>query len=671
MRSLVLYILLTIAVPCSVFASDDAGTGSPFTMGAGARELSLSGASLTNPDLSTAAYWNPAVLAHAERWSVGGFHSRLYDSDVAYQYLGIAVPTMDFGGFGLGIFRLGIDDIERRNESNLLLPDQVEDDRLAFFLAYGREISGYDIGISASIEHHSIDSYSSTSSPGINISIGRSFRLGSEFIPEAAFVIGGRNLLKPGVKLVEETYKYPNSFEAGASVRLVPFQNWNQSLTLMAALEKTEDIDPRTSVGLEYNLESLLKLRGSVSDGNLSFGGGIGYRSMQIDYAFVERDLDDLHMFSISTSFGMPISKKRKLREQKREKAFNELMHNSLMSRNREMVSDLLARGQDELSTGNLVQADALFDRALFICRSGDLDSSEVKSLSEDTKSRLVEMNEREEFAKLLDSAEAKLEQSDYLAAEYFANQALEILPTSVKAQEIIDEAGTQLEISQTSHELIERRVIAVDSLLNYGRLEEALSVAQSLEAYSDTKPTVRLILRKAEFEFWRAEASTEFNDGNLTKCLNAVDSALARFPDHPWCLNMREQASAMRTSLTRPAAVEPEQVVKPLSEELAKEVAERYEEGRSLFEKGSLDEAVQRWERVEMLSPGYMSVRDYLIKAYKFIGVELYGRNDLKKAVDIWKKAAELDPSNTEIAGYIKRTETEISRLNELSYEY
>ena len=64
------------------------------------------------------------------------------------------------------------------------------------------------------------------------------------------------------------------------------------------------------------------------------------------------------------------------------------------------------------------------------------------------------------------------------------------------------------------------------------------------------------------------------------------------------------------------------------------------------------------------------MSVRDYLVDAYKFLGVELYTENRLSEALDVWQKAARLAPDSTEIAGYIKRTRHEISKLEEISYE-
>jgi len=64
------------------------------------------------------------------------------------------------------------------------------------------------------------------------------------------------------------------------------------------------------------------------------------------------------------------------------------------------------------------------------------------------------------------------------------------------------------------------------------------------------------------------------------------------------------------------------------------------------------------------------LSVREYLVNAYKFQGVDLYGQNQLTQAVSTWQKAAALAPQNTEIVDYINRTEAEIKKLQELSYD-
>ena len=116
-----------------VALAGNGGTESPFSLGAGARALGLGTADLVYCHPSVAAYWNPAALALTERYSLEAFHSGLYDSDAGYQYFGFAVPTMDFGSFGIGIFRLGIDGIEKRDANNLYL-GQISDSRLGLFL---------------------------------------------------------------------------------------------------------------------------------------------------------------------------------------------------------------------------------------------------------------------------------------------------------------------------------------------------------------------------------------------------------------------------------------------------------------------------------------------------------------------------------------------------------
>jgi len=109
-RAVPIIVGLLLLITPSIQAGDG-GTQSPFSLGAGAQDLALGGSGLNAPDPVTAVYWNPSALARVERISLGGFHSRLFESGVAYQYLGTAVPTMDIGSFGFGLFRLGVDGI--------------------------------------------------------------------------------------------------------------------------------------------------------------------------------------------------------------------------------------------------------------------------------------------------------------------------------------------------------------------------------------------------------------------------------------------------------------------------------------------------------------------------------------------------------------------------------
>ena len=142
---------------------------------------------------------------------------------------------MDWGCVGLGIFRLGISGIEVRDENNVLL-DETRDNRLAFYLAYGKTVSQYNLGLSISFERHELESYRATSSPAVSLSIGRDFGLGLNRFRDLSIALNLRNVIKPGIKLVDENISYPFTFDLGMSFRMQPCAGWDHDLVLSSAL---------------------------------------------------------------------------------------------------------------------------------------------------------------------------------------------------------------------------------------------------------------------------------------------------------------------------------------------------------------------------------------------------------------------------------------------------
>lgn len=672
MTRLLIYILALILPAIWIIpagAVNDGGTNSPFSFGAGARDISLGGANLTTSEITTAPYWNASRLIGAERLTISGFHSRLYDSDVAYQYFGLAIPTLDWGCFGIGVFRLGIDGIERRDENNMLL-GSFDDNRLAFYFAYARRLSGFNIGLSFMMESHSLDNYSATSSPGINFSIGRSFIINHKRIKEIAFAINGKNIIRPGIDLAGEKINDPYTIDLGVSLKMHPVMKWNNTLTISARLTKIDFIDPRYSAGLEYSFNDLFHLRGGLRDNKLSIGGGISYRMITFDYALAKRDLGSLHLFSITSSFGRSISEKREIRAKLSETKFNSMMINRLASRNIEMIEQLIQKGKEYNDNGVLAGAEQSFDKALFLARNGKVDTTEIYLLLQDANKRLADLNKKRLFSQYLDSARIKLESQDYLATGYFANQALLINPKSDVAGQYLNKANSALENIASSDEMIQERLLAIDSLIGYGQVSHARTIMKSLLQFAPDEKRIQLANRKVEFEYWREKATNAYGTNNLEAALSAIDSALTFFPGHKWCQQLRDR---MNTSIEEAFSKPKPAVVisaEPISADLRKEVESSYKTAQRFFEKGDLSQAVQRWEKVERLAPNYQSVREYLIKAYKFIGIELYGQNYLSEAIVTWNKAIQLNPGNDEINDYIKRTRNEIRKLDELTYD-
>ena len=666
MKQLIIIFLLLPAV--SVTAQSD-GMDSPFSFGTGARELALGESDLANCSPYTAAFWNPAALNSTQKLNLGIFHTKLYESGINYSYLGLAYPTVDFGTIGVGVFRLGVNDIEKRDENNLLT-GSFNDSRIAFYLAYGRSIRGYDIGISAMIEHHAIDEYNSTSSPGINISLSRIFHPGFTPVPEIDLCLAVRNLIKPNMRLMNETMSYPNSVNFGLTFRFIPSHNLNQHFNLSSNIQKTSGSETEYSFGVEYCLFDALNLRGSIHDENFSFGAGVEFKFVSFDYALVERDLDNLHMFSFTTSFGMTLDQKRKLREQRREREFERMMNENLDNRNSKMIEKLFQDADDALRENDYEKAVSLYDRGLFMARVNGYDSTDLYRKALKSYNFLNELQKKRKYESYVDTALMYYDEGDYLASRQYANLALTINSQSREAKKLIMRADSVITVSATRDRMIQNKLLQADSLLTYNRVDEALAVLQSLNEIADNNPEVATAIRKAEFKKQKQIAADRIRVNDFKRASIAIDSALSIYPDHPCCKRMSRkivQETKPDSPLKKPGSGNEQ---KNLSDDLKREIGQAYSSGQKFFEQGDLAQAIEYWETVERISPGYMSVREYLVKAYKFVGVKYYGQNSLQEAIASWKKALAIDPDNREIKSYISRTENEILKLQELTYD-
>lgn len=662
-------ILLGLILYCPLAASEDGGTRSPFSLGAGSRDLALSGAAGARCQPTAAMYWNASRLATAQQYSLTAFRTRLFDDDASYQYFGLAVPTLDYGTFGLGVFYLGVSGIEGRDGSNLLL-DSFDDSRTAVYLSYARHISGYAVGLTIYMEHHKLADYSASSSPGVNLALSRRFDFTAKRLSFIEAYVNARNVVKAGYKLVDETAEYPIGFEAGLSIGFKTLTQLNQRATLSLNIEKYDYVDPRLTAGLEYSINDMLHLRGGIRQSNPSAGAGIEYKGFSFDYALVERDMGSLHTFTLSSMFGSTIASRRKQRAQSREVEFQALMNQRMNNRNESLIQQLVDDGRNLLNSGNLSEAKTNFDRALFLARSSGQDTLQIAGLADETNARLDEILRLKRYNTYVDSATAAFDEGDYLSTKYFAGLALNEMSNSQEALSLRQAAADSLQNRFTREERIQRELLAADSLLSYGKISEAQLLLDQLYWEAPENTAVQMARNKAAFEKWKEQAQALYKSGKFNKAMAAVDSARNIFPGHKWCQLERSHIEKALGSLeTQNVPIEVKTTVQ-LTPEMQKEIAALYNEGRDKFKQGQLAEAIARWERVEILAPDFQSVRNYLVNAYKFVGVDLYGQNKLDAAIETWRKAANLDPANPEIIDYINRTEAEITKLQELSYE-
>ncbi len=653
----------------AALAANDGGTESPFAFGAGARELSLGGADLAACNFETAPFWNPARLATAQQYQISGFHSRLFDADVAYQYLGLITPTLDFGTFGIGIFRLGVSGIEVRDVNNFLL-GETADNRLALFLAYGRSLSNFDIGAAITFEHHSLADYSATSTPGLNLSAAKTMLLNSKVFKTVSVAVNVTNAIKPSIELDADNVSYPLSGAMSVTLGMKPLKDPDHSLALAASIRKTDQVNPHATVGLEYALNDLLFLRTGFNDANIAAGLGLKYSAVSFDYAIVDRDLDLLHTFTLTTSFGKPVNQRRAEKLAKREAEFNRLMGERLTEKNRGLVTSMTQEGQKYLDEGRLTEAVATFERALFMAKANTFDTAKINELVINSRIRLDEILNLKQYRENMDSAHTALARKDYISARYFATAALEQQPNANEPKQIIDKAAQALNQITARAEFIQERLAKADSLLSAGQITEAINLLNGLkQSYADDS-RVSQLHKKAHFERLREKATKSYTQRKFGEALAALDSTLVLYPNHEWCLALKASIISTQNvaAKTRTAAA-PKIVARP-SEQLLKEAENEYAIAQSMFTSGNLNGAITHWENVERLVPQYQSVREYLFKAYKFLGVEYYSQGMLREAINVWEKALLVVPDNDEIQTYILRTETELKKLEQLSYE-
>ena len=646
------YLFLTVAIYIlmivPIMASEDGGTTSPFRLGTGARELALGGSNIAESDFSSSPYWNASRLATAERYSLAGLHSRLFFQGSVYQYIGLAVPTLDHGGFGIGIFRQAIDGIERRDNANQLL-GETQENKMRVYLAHGRSWQGYEVGVAATIEYHSLDGLSSTSSPGLDISAGRRFIVHRWWLRSISTAINIRNLLRPGIKLADDTYRYPSEIKAGAAFNLKPHSSDDNNFLVSLSLSKGQNVSTRLAVGLEYSLMESFHIRGGSDGGNLSVGVGLQYDRIKFDYVVADRDFGSLHMVNLITSFGE--SKKIRLieRARVREEEFRNAMNEQLSARNKVMLEELIASGKRNMDSLNYSEAFSELERAMFLARSTGTDTAGIGVLLSRAKANLDSRMEQREFEKFMDSARVCASRSDHIAAKYFASQALALKPDTDSARIIFDYANRELEQSTTRNEMIATKLSTIDSLVELGQIHEASLLMESMEEFAAEDEGVMLRTTRIELELLQKRYSNAIENENVRSGNDFTNST-----------GDENIEIGLKTT-----------DINDLSPQIRSEIDNNYRKAKQHFGKGNLDDAITLWEKVNRMAPGYRSVRDYLVKAYTFVGVELYAQKSREDALDIWNKAARLDPNNAEVQSYVKRTKNEILTLKELSHEY
>jgi len=145
---------------------------------------------------------------------------------------------------------------------------------------------------------------------------------------------------------------------------------------------------------------------------------------------------------------------------------------------------------------------------------------------------------------------------------------------------------------------------------------------------------------------------------------LDAGESAAlsSRFPSSRSALILEEllrrQMARKKPETQLPASSAPGSAPRPQPSPPRDEPGGRraFLEARLLVEKGEMEDACARLEDALALDPGNVGYQAALVSASKQLGLELYGKGDVRRACVFWRRALEIRPDDEETKRFLRR---------------
>jgi hypothetical protein len=324
-----LILSLLVLIGCGV-AQADKYAAEFLRIGVGARALGMGGAFTALADDGSAAYWNPAGLAMMDRPELLFMHAEQFGDLASHDFFGYVQPlsmvdSESEGTVGFAAIRFGVDDIiftrdafnDRNNNGR---PDAGEVDPSLFrtgsntewgiLFSYARPVGGWgSIGGNLKVVRQALLQ---------NTSFGMGVDLG--------LLIAARRDLVLGLRLADITTTQI-SWDTGTREVVSPSMTiglqWTRAVPslnghLTAAADIGMSFEGRVEAsqfgsgavggdlqgGLEYWFSKAVAARIGNAAGEWTAGGGIRFRGLGADYAFLPHDdLGETHRLSASVSF--------------------------------------------------------------------------------------------------------------------------------------------------------------------------------------------------------------------------------------------------------------------------------------------------------------------------------------------------------------------------------
>lgn len=299
----VLGVMITVlsALGTTPVLAEAGGAAAYLKMGVGARAIGMGEAFVGVAEGGISSFWNPAGLSQITRPELSAMHADL-NLDRKYEFMNFAAPANDKVTWGVSWIHSSIDGIERR--AGAADVGYAPGDLMGYFDDKENSISGSlafksteKVSLGASLKYLSHDLYTNDAD-GMGLDVGLLFRANEDFSV-------GLAVKEIGASLKWNTAsgrKDDVPVNATVGFMYTPLQN----VTMALDVNKIEDMDTRVNFGVEGVFNDTVALRAGVHDGDLTAGLGLVLKDWNLDYAFAEQEIGDIHRISGSVKFGGP-----------------------------------------------------------------------------------------------------------------------------------------------------------------------------------------------------------------------------------------------------------------------------------------------------------------------------------------------------------------------------
>ena len=290
------------------FSKDDIGstTAQFLKLGIGAKSAGMGNAVTGIYNGTDAIYWNPANLSYIDKTELSFSHT-IWFEDVNYEWLAFALPTTEYGVFGLGLQYVSYGSIDRVDNTNTSDGSFSPLD-MALYLSYANSYDNFDFGFNLKYIYSKIEE----SASAIGIDVGVKYRLSNDKTSLGAAITN----FGTDMKFNKESESLPFLFKIGASHYII--DNWLVSLDLNFPKDNEIYVNAGTQYGVEIADNLKFNLRAGYEGRNkdipgfnwINLGFGFEYLDYVFDYAFVPYgDIGMTHRFSFSIKFGKKVEK--------------------------------------------------------------------------------------------------------------------------------------------------------------------------------------------------------------------------------------------------------------------------------------------------------------------------------------------------------------------------